>query len=90
VPDDEVDIEGGRTLMEVAFGAGDGDDDATAVVAKSQANLGTIFNQSYRPWDGELGPRWMRNYAISATTSTVCSPARAIVTTTRWCACSSS
>ena len=50
--------------MEVAFGAGDGDDEATAVVAKAEASLGTIFNQSYRPWEGKLGPRWMRNYAI--------------------------
>ena len=64
MPEDEVDIEGGRTLMEVAFGAGDGDEDATAVVAKREASLGTIFDQRYRPWDGELGPRWMRNYAI--------------------------
>ena len=64
MPEDEVDIEGGRTLMEVAFGAGDGDEEATAVVAKRQASLGTIFDQRYRSWDGELGPRWMRNYAI--------------------------
>jgi ABC-type transport system involved in multi-copper enzyme maturation permease subunit len=34
------------------------------VVAKRQASLGTIFDQRYRSWDGELGPRWMRNYAI--------------------------
>jgi len=33
-------------------------------VAKRQASLGTIFDQRYRSWDGELGPRWMRNYAI--------------------------
>ena len=50
--------------MEAAFGSGDGDDEATAVVARSQASLGQIFEQKYRPWDGELGPRWMRNYAI--------------------------
>ena len=31
---------------------------------RSQASLGQIFEQKYRPWDGELGPRWMRNYAI--------------------------
>tara|TARA_B110000014_G_C20017533_1_gene527780 strand:- start:8 stop:976 length:969 start_codon:yes stop_codon:yes gene_type:complete len=50
--------------MEAAFGSGDGDEEATAVVAKSKASLGQIFEQTYRPWDGELGPRWMRNYAI--------------------------
>ena len=50
--------------MEAAFGSGDGDEEATAVVAKSNASLGQIFEQKYRPWDGELGPRWMRNYAI--------------------------
>jgi len=50
--------------MEAAFGSGDGDEEATAVVAKSKASLGQIFEQKYRPWDGELGPRWMRNYAI--------------------------
>ena len=50
--------------MEAAFGSGDGDEEASAVVAKSQASLGQIFEQKYRPWDGELGPRWMRNYAI--------------------------
>ena len=50
--------------MEAAFGSGDGDEEATAVVAKSEASLGQIFEQTYRPWDGELGPRWMRNYAI--------------------------
>ena len=50
--------------MEAAFGAGDGDDEATAVVSKGQASMGQIFEQKYRPWEGKLGPRWMRNYAI--------------------------
>jgi ABC-type transport system involved in multi-copper enzyme maturation permease subunit len=50
--------------MEAAFGSGDGDEEATAVVAKSEASLGQIFEQKYRPWNGILGPRWMRNYAI--------------------------
>ncbi len=36
MPEDEVDIEGGRTLMEVAFGAGDGDEEATAVVPSAK------------------------------------------------------
>ena len=62
--DDGVDIGGGKTRMEVAYGAGDGDDEARATVAQKEAELGSIFEQSYRPWDGELGPRWVRNYAI--------------------------
>ncbi len=61
---DEIDIGGSQTRMEAAFGAGDGDSDASAVVAKKEGSLGAIFNQNYRPWDGTLGPRWMRNYAI--------------------------
>ena len=61
---EEVDIEGGTTRMEVAFGAGDGDEEATAVIAKKEASLGAIFDQNYRQWNGTLGPRWMRNYAI--------------------------
>jgi ABC-type transport system involved in multi-copper enzyme maturation permease subunit len=56
----------GQTRMEAAFGSGDGDEDATALVAQpaAQVSAGTIFDQVYRPWRGELGPRWMRNWAI--------------------------
>ena len=50
--------------MQACRAAGDGDDEAKAVVARTEAELGSIFEQSYRPWDGELGPRWVRNYAI--------------------------
>ena len=64
LPDEDLDFEGSKTRMEVAYGAGDGDEDAKAIVAKSEAHVGTLFEQSYRPWDGELGPRWTRNYAI--------------------------
>ena len=60
----EIDIKGKQTRMEVAYGSGDGDEELTAVVAKKEATLGTIFNQSYKQWDGILGPRWMRNYSI--------------------------
>ena len=59
----DLDIGSGQTRMEVAYGAGDGDDDAKAVVAR-KASLGILFEQIYRPWDGNLGPRWVRNYAI--------------------------
>ena len=55
----------GVTRMEAAFGSGDGDEDATAVVAQTGSiEGGTIFDQIYRPWRGHLGPRWVRNYAI--------------------------
>ena len=55
----------GVTRMEAAFGSGDGDEDATAVVAQSGSiEGGTIFDQIYRPWRGNLGSRWVRNYAI--------------------------
>ncbi len=59
----EVDSELGQTRMEVAYGAGDGDDDAKAVVAR-KASMGVLYEQIYRPWNGQLGPRWIRNYAI--------------------------
>ena len=59
----DLDIGSGQTRMEVAYGAGDGDDDAKAVVAR-KASLGILFEQIYRPWNGNLGPRWVRNYAI--------------------------
>ena len=41
--DDSVDLGGGQTRMEVAFGAGDGDEEASAVVTKSETKLGSIF-----------------------------------------------
>ena len=60
---DTLEPELGQTRMEVAYGAGDGDDDAKAVVAR-KASMGVLYEQIYRPWNGELGPRWVRNYAI--------------------------
>jgi len=59
----DLDIGSSQTRMEVAYGAGDGDDDASAAVAQ-KASLGLVFEQIYRPWNGTLGPRWVRNYAI--------------------------
>ena len=49
--------------MESAFGSGDGDDEAKASSTESRSK-GSIFEQTYRPWRGSLGPRWVRNYAI--------------------------
>ena len=51
---EDLDIEGTRTRMEGAYGAGDGDEDAKAIVAKSEAHIGTLFEQTYRPWDLSL------------------------------------
>ena len=62
--DDLIDLDGGQTRMEAAFGSDDGDNDSSAIVAKEEASLGAIFEQNYRSWDGNLGPRWVRNYAI--------------------------
>ena len=60
----ELDISGGTTRMESAFGSGDGDDEAKASVARKAEVKGSIYEQTYRPWRGSLGPRWVRNYAI--------------------------
>ncbi|MEE3083488.1 MAG: ABC transporter permease [Candidatus Thermoplasmatota archaeon] len=55
----------GQTRMEAAYGSGDGDEDGTAVVAKTgTVESGTIFHQVYRPWRGKLNPRWVRNWTI--------------------------
>ena len=43
--EDDIDIEGHKTRMEVAYGAGDGDEEARAVVASNEAELGSIFEQ---------------------------------------------
>ena len=52
----------GEARIEAAYGSGDGDEDISATVAS--APQGQILEQVYRPWDGPLGPRWVRNYAI--------------------------
>ena len=59
-----IDLDGGQTRMEAAYGSDDGDEDLFAITAKREASVGTIFEQNYRPWDGDFGPRWVRNYAI--------------------------
>ena len=57
LPDQELpetptpaDTELGQTRMEVAYGAGDGDDDAQAIVAR-KASMGVLYEQIYRPWN---------------------------------------
>ncbi len=52
----------GEADIEAAYGSGDGDLDTSATVASTPK--GQIFEQIYRPWNGPLGPRWVRNYAI--------------------------
>ena len=56
----------GQARLEAAFGSGDGDELVSAQVAQVAQSTtgGTIFHQIYRPWRGELNPRWMRNWAI--------------------------
>ena len=56
----------GQSRLEAAFGSGEGDDTAVAQVAKvaKDASVGTIFHQVYRPWNGTLNTRWVRNWAI--------------------------
>ena len=60
----ELDISGGTTRMESAFGSGDGDDEAKASVARKAEVKGSIYEQTYRPWRGSLGPRWVRNLSL--------------------------
>jgi ABC-type transport system involved in multi-copper enzyme maturation permease subunit len=54
----------GKARMEAAYGSGDGDEKLTAQVAQTSVVGGAIFEQKYRPWRGELNPRWMRNWSI--------------------------
>ena len=43
----ELDISGGTTRMESAFGSGDGDDEATASVAQKAEVKASIYEQTY-------------------------------------------
>ena len=55
----------GKARMEAAYGTGEGEGQGTAMVAQSvTADAGTIFHQIYRPWRGNLNPRWVRNWSI--------------------------
>ena len=40
ISEDEVNLEGGLTRMEVAYGSGDGDEEASAKVASHDASMG--------------------------------------------------
>ena len=52
----------GQTKMQAAWSADSEDDASAAQVATS--TQGQIFEQIYKPWEGTLNPRWMRNWAI--------------------------
>ena len=55
----------GKARMEAAYGSGDGEGQGMAMVAQSATiEAGTIFHQVYRPWRGNLNPRWVRNWSI--------------------------
>ena len=59
--DDLIDLDGGQTRMEAAFGSDDGDNDSSAIVAKEEASLygenhkGVVigFDESHRFFDDE-------------------------------------
>ena len=54
----------GQGRMDAAWGSKDGDESTTAQVASNNASVGYVFEQIYKPWNGPLNPRWMRNWAI--------------------------
>jgi len=54
----------GQGRMDAAWGSTAGDEDLSAPVANTPKAGGEIFSQEYKPWNGELNPRWMRNWAI--------------------------
>ena len=54
----------GQTRMDSAWGSQTGDEDVHAKVTQASVDAGQIFEQEYKPWDGTLNPRWMRNWAI--------------------------
>ena len=77
---DSTEAELGQTRMEVAYGAGDGDDDAQAVVAR-KASMGVLYEQIYRPWNGELGLVGFAIMLFLDVTCMVYSEVKAIATT---------
>ena len=54
----------GQGRMDAAWGSKDGDESSTAQVTNNTASVGYVFEQIYKPWNGTLNPRWMRNWAI--------------------------
>ena len=52
----------GQTKMQAAWSTNNDLENNDAQVATTQQ--GQIFEQIYRPWEGQLNPRWMRNWSI--------------------------
>ena len=52
----------GQTRMQAAWSTNNDLENNEAQVATTQQ--GQIFEQIYRPWEGQLNPRWMRNWSI--------------------------
>ena len=64
--EEEVPIEAstpvtGQSRMDAAWGS---ETDSVASVARPSLQTGQVFEQVYKPWNGTLNPRWMRNWAI--------------------------
>jgi len=51
----------GQTKMQAAWSANPDYDSGAQIASAPQ---GQIFEQVYQPWNGELNPRWMRNWTI--------------------------
>ena len=54
----------GQGRMDAAWGSQEGDDNAMAQISSSNSSTGFVFEQVYKPWNGTLNPRWMRNWSI--------------------------
>ncbi|MCH1423400.1 MAG: ABC transporter permease [Candidatus Poseidoniaceae archaeon] len=54
----------GKVRLDAAWGSTEGDEDLSVQTTVASKNEGHIFKQQYKPWEGELNPRWMRNWAI--------------------------
>ncbi len=53
----------GKTRLTSAWGSSTGDETEEIASATLPKN-GEIFNQDYKPWNGTLNTRWMRNWSI--------------------------
>lgn len=54
----------GKVRLEAAWGSTEGDEDLSINQKPKTKNEGHVFEQQYKPWNGQLNPRWMRNWSI--------------------------
>ena len=54
----------GKTRLTAAWGSNTGDEEDQESTIASLPKTGELFQQDYKPWNGTLNPRWMRNWAI--------------------------